>query len=261
MSRIHVIGGLEAALRFLTPAWRGAWAVLTLASVLFGVCLATRPGYPHLGCIALALLAAVAAQGALYRLALGRELPGPAGLQWGPVEWRLLAAAVLIAAFLFVLSLLVFVVVLCLAYAVASAGKGFVASDVATWAPAVDGRGGAVASGVAVIGALGLAWAAARVSLAGAASVAKEQVQVLSTWPLTRGVGWRIVLARALIAAPPTAIVVALTPVFTFAGAHRGAGATWALDLVAGLAIAGLWLPLSVGLMAYLYGRLSPVST
>jgi len=260
-SRSLVIGGLEAALRFLAPAWRGAWAVLVLASVLGGVGLATRGAATHGLWLTLALLAAVAAQGALYRLALSEGRPGPAGLQWGRPEWRLLAAAILTLVFLFILALLVFVVVLCFAYAVASTGKGFVASEIVTWAPAVEGRGGIVASVVAIMCGLGLTWAAARVSLAGAATVASGRVQMLSTWPLSRGVAWRIVLAKALVGVGPVAIMLVLTHISRLAGPGSGAGAAWAFNLVEGLVIGGLWLPLSAGLMAYLYGRLRPVST
>jgi hypothetical protein len=36
---------------------------------------------------------------------------------------------------------------------------------------------------------------------------------------------------------------------------HPPAVLVWTASLAAGLALAGLWLPLSVGLMAYLYRR------
>ena len=183
-----IAGGLDAAWRFLAPAWRGAWAAMTLGGAMTGLWLVAGLGGVSIGWRAGSLVVAGAtvliAQGALWRLALGEGRPGPGGLQWGGPELRLLAVWLLSAAFLGVLALLVFVVVLCFAYAAASAGVGFVASDAATWGPAVDARGRIVVSAVGLSGAAALVWAATRISFASSASVATGRVQVLSTWPL-----------------------------------------------------------------------------
>jgi hypothetical protein len=252
------VGGLLAAARFVTSAWRGAWGALGLASALFGAALATRGGTIQGVWIILAVVAAIVAQGALYRRALETGTPGAAGLQWGRLEWRLTAVWLLTAVFLYILAMLVFVVVLASAYAVASAGTGFVTSDVATWPRAVDGRGRVVVSVMALGGLAGLSWAATRISLAAAATAVLGRIQVLSAWPLTRGRVWPIVLARASIGAGPSAILIGVLRV---SGPHSGAGATWTIALLCGFAVAGLWLPLDVGLVAYFYRRVRHVST
>ena len=80
------------------------------------------------------------------------------------------------------------------------------------------------------------------------------RVRVLSAWPLTRHKGWTLLCTRALLALPAIAAtslsLVQPRPV----GAAPPAGA-WMLCAFGGLIIAGLWLPLNTGLMAYIYRR------
>ncbi len=257
-----MIAGGVAAIRFVAPAWRGASAVLLLTAGAFGGLL-TAAGWGEAAAwrgawLAAALLVATVARGALYRLALGRPGVGPGGLQWRGAEGGLLAVWLLGAVFLFILGLLAFVALIASAYAVASAGAGFVAADPATWGPAVDGRGRLVVGAVGVVGAAALLWAALRLSLAAAASVARGRVQVLSAWPLTRRYAWTIglalALALALIAAPLALLLAALS----FAGGALKPAppiVAAAVGFAQGLVVAGLWLPMTVGLMAYLYRR------
>lgn len=234
-----MLGGLAAGWSFLGPAWRGAWAALTPAGLTVGIGFARSSG----ALLALGAAACLVAQGALWRLATGGGGLGPGGLQWGRLELRLAAAGLLSGAFLFVLGLLAFVVVLGFAYAAASAGPGFDPADVATWAPAVEDRGRILVTAVGLVAATALIWAATRISLAFAATAARGRVQVLATWPLTRGRAARILAARALALAGPAAVIALAAQ----------AAPVWLARLVAGLAAAGLWLPLDVGLMAYLH--------
>ncbi|MGI9169574.1 MAG: hypothetical protein ACR2FH_05260, partial [Caulobacteraceae bacterium] len=236
-----IVGGVTAATRFVAPAWRGAWAALVSTAVALGGFLATA-GSGKGTWLAAALMAATVARGALYRLAQGLPGVGPAGLQWRGAEGRLLAVWLLTAVFLLILGLLALVALIASAYAVASAGAGFVAAQPATWGPAVDGRGRLVIGAVGFTGVAALAWAALRLSLAAAASVARGRVQVLSTWPLTRRYAGRVGLALAAVTAPTAALLAilslacdALRPAPPFAVAA---------DLVRGLIVAGLWLPL-----------------
>ena len=204
--------------------------------------------------LALALLAATAAQGALYRSALAHPGVGPGGLQWGKVETRLLAVWLLGAIFLFILGLLVFVALLSCAYAVASAGAGFVAADPATWGPAVDARGRWVVGVAATLGAAALIWASLRLRLAPAATVARGRVQVLSAWPMTRAMVAPILAATVLIGLALAALLAALV-FLGKTGAAEGAFIVGAINLAQGLAVAGLWLPLDAGLMTYFFER------
>jgi hypothetical protein len=256
-----IVGGVGAAVRFVAPAWRRAWAALILAgfsigAVLDAVSWGAAPVW-RAAWLGLALLAVVVAQGALYRLALACPGVGRGGIQWGRVEGRLLAVWALTAIFLFILGLLVFVAVLCSAYAVASAGTGFVAADPPTWAPAVDSRGRLVVGVVAMAGAAALLWAKLRICLASAATVARERVQVLSTWPVTRGMAAPILALIVLASLTPAAVLAALY----FLGGRLAGGppiVSGAVNFARGMVVAGLWLPMNVGLMTYLYRRADP---
>jgi hypothetical protein len=259
-----IVGGVGPAVRFVACAWRKAWAALILAGVSIGAFRAAAgwgagPIWTA-AWLGLALGAITVARGALYRSALDRPRAGPGGLQWGRVETRLLAVWLLGAVFLFILALLAFVAWLCCAYAVASAGTGFVAADPATWAAAVDGRGRWVVGAAAGAGAAGLLWAEIRLCLAAAATVARERVQVLSAWPMTRRRVWLILVPIVLISLAPAALLAALI----FLGPRLAGGSfliEHAVNLAQGAVVAGLWLPMHVGLMAYLYRRGDPAAT
>ena len=226
-------------------------AGITLGALLS----AHRVGSPWGGVILMAwVLTGVAAQGALYRTALGLKGCGPGGFQWSGLELRLFGADGLVVIFLSILGSLALVVVLSASYGMAASGAGFVDRDPRTWAGAIDPRGQIVLGGVWLICAAALAWAWARVCLACAVTAASGRLQVLKTWPLTRHRAWPIVAAALVQSAP--AIMLG------FAAKHllRSAGQSgeFAGDLAVGLICTGLWLPMSVGLMRYLYQQLSP---
>jgi hypothetical protein len=251
-----VFAGVRAAWSFLLPAWRRGGLSLVLASGLVGLALAHGRSV-WTGLAALAVLNAAAA---LLPLALG-ESQGPGLLARGASILRLAGMAALSALFLFILGLLAFVLILCFAYAAAASGHGFVGSEIATWAPAVDDRGRVVVTTVALACALGLAWAALRISLAAPATVATGKVQVLAAWPLTRGKVLSLAAGFAAVSGPPAILALSLEA----ARAASGAGPL-PLALAEGLVIGALWLPLKLGLMGYLYGAVkrpqppSPVS-
>ncbi|MGH7023577.1 MAG: hypothetical protein ACREEB_08310 [Caulobacteraceae bacterium] len=229
------VSGLAAAARFLPRAWRSSWAALALTALVVGLALDAGGAW----WLAVAVLALVT-RGGLWRLALTGDKPGPGGLQAGRIELRLAVAWLLSGLFLAILAMLLLVVFLACAYAVASAGPGFNAAEVATWRPAIVGRGEALLGAVGVVGLAALAFAAARISLAEPATVARGRLQVLSTWPLTRGRALVLLTGHAVLAA----LVIALA-------ALRWPGPWWIA--CESLAVAGLWLPTSVGFMAYAY--------
>lgn len=252
ISAATIGGALAASGRFVGPAWRHAWAALLLASLAtaFWVWVTLVPESAHWQpAVFLIVLASwLLAQGALWRRVLDQ---GDGGLRLGMGELRLLTTWFLAAAFLFIIGLLFFVVVLGFAYAAAASGKGFVAADVATWAGAVDSRGRIVVSIVGLAAAVALVWAAIRISLAPAATMASARVRMLETWPLTRGLVWRILAGQGVIGLGPMALwlwsgrFVRSTPL--------KASVAIGLSGLNGLVVAGLWLPLGVGLMAYFY--------
>jgi len=252
-----VVGGVGAAWRFLARAWARAWASMLTVGALFGAVWALGLLSPHSAWRPLALLTlaagAIMVEGGLYRLALGVGRLGPAGLQWGRAEWRLGAVWGLTAVFLFVLGLLAFAVFLAFGYGVAAAGPGFVASEPATWTAAVDGRGRVVLAGVAALCFAALVWAGVRVSLGGPATVDVGRVQVLATWPATRRLVAPIVVGRVVLGLGP--IGFASVVLWSQSRWSLSPALLWMESLAGGVVVAGLWLPLSVGLMAYLYRR------
>ncbi len=255
MSRSSLIaGGLVSALGFLAPAWRRAWGALALAGIVMAAAWAvgaTSPAWRAAAALA-GIAAAILAEGSLYRLALGKGPSSPAGL--GLAAIRIGAVWALTLVFLFVLGLLAFVVILAFGFGVAASGHGFVTALPATWAPAVDGRGRAVLGLVGSLCLAGLIWAGARVSLGSAASVARDRIQVLASWPTTRGLVWVIIVGRLGLGAIPLGFAGAVLWA-SMAWTGAGPAGLWAAGLVASAAITGVWLPASVGLMAYLYER------
>lgn len=253
------IAAIGAAWRFLATAWKRAWAAMLITSALLGAPWALGLWSPRspwrLEVLLAAAAAAVMAEGALYRIALGKGRPGPAGLQWGRPEWRLGAVWGLTASFLFVLGMLAFVVVLATAFGVATSGRGFVMALPATWTAAVDGRGRAVVGLVGALCLAGLIWAGTRIALGAAASIDRGRVQLLATWAASRRLVLPILLGRALLGVGPIGFAWALLWAVSRGGQRPDGLLLWTASLAAGLALAGLWLPLSVGLMAYLYRR------
>jgi hypothetical protein len=257
------IAATGAAWRFLATAWRQAWAAMLITGALIGALGALGIWSPRSPWRLEALLTIAAAaamvEGALYRIALGKGRPGPAGLQWERAEWRLAAVWGLTAAFLFVLGLLAFVVVLATAFGVATSGRGFVMALPETWAGAVDSRGRAVVGLVGAVCLGSLVWAGARIALGGPTSIDRGKVQLLATWAASRRLVLPILLGRVLLGVAPIGLAGALLWAVSRGGHRADAPLLWAANFAAGLALAGLWLPLSVGLMAYLYRR-SPAS-
>ena len=241
-----VVADLRAALKFAPAAWRRAWWVLVPVCLTWALAMSPDRGRAW---TALAVTFTLVGSAELYRIAT----PGIA-ITLAAVVGRLAIVWLLTLAFFAVLASLLFVVFLSSAYAVASAGTGFDATNVRTWAQAVDDRGRVVLAVIAAIGLSLLSWAMTRVALAPAATVASGRVQVLSAWPLTRRIGWSLLGARLTISAPAAGVAVLATRAPRVSGAAMAPGA-WMLGALAGLIIGGLWLPLNTGLMAYIYRR------
>jgi hypothetical protein len=247
--------GPAAAVRFLPSAWRGSWLALLVAGAAVGLLIVAHRIWPSLGPRLGALVFAVAtvtmAEASLFRIALARRgAAGLAGLRWGGAETRLLAAWALCAVLLAILFLLFLVTALCVAYAVASAGPGFDASRPATWAPAADPRGKIVLGVLAATGTWLMVWACVRLALAPVATVVRDKVQVLSAWPLTRTLIWPLLAGLVAVGAAPGAAFVWL---WRASQSQIDVALAACAALGAGIVLAGLWLPLTVGLTTCLF--------
>ena len=125
----------------------------------------------------------------------------------------------------------------------------------AAWFGAIVGRGQVVFGLVALVGATGMIWAGARICLAAAVTVASDEIRVLATWPLTRHRVAPIVLAGVVTAAGPLAVLAVIHLMLRLAGGDSAI--LFAGRIVSGLIMVGLWVPMGIGLMAYLQRRLS----
>ena len=254
---ISVVGGAVAAFSCLVRFWNRAAAALGLVALLdAGFILAVvNRHFSRAGALAAAgVIAATMARGALFHVALDRGgSRGPGlGFQWSGVEWRLLGV-VLLRAFLFGLLIALLLTLLGALYvglAAAEPGAGGVASP-EHWRRTLDPVGWTVVSAAALAGLAGLVWMGLRLCLAFPATVASNRVQLLSTWPLTRGRAWRLLGAAVLVSAPSAALACGIVAARSYLGAS-GIAAT------AGFGHGFLTLPLSVGLMSYAHDRLCP---
>ncbi|MEO7027080.1 MAG: hypothetical protein ABI056_05950 [Caulobacteraceae bacterium] len=249
--RISPLVAVGVASRFAWIAWREAWPALGLASLAAGLWLNSPRDWIWFG---VAVVSGWMAQGALYRVAFDC-IVHRGGLHIGHVEWRLASAWLLTFGFLVIIASLMFVVLLAGAYAVASAGAGFIATRPTSWPAAVDGRGRWVLGILTLAGATALALTAVRLSLSGAATTAIGRVQVLATWVVTRGQIARLITAFLIAGGAPLALMFGIA---AMRAGHPAPLPAAAITLLAGAAALGLWLPLRTGLVVHAYRALAP---
>lgn len=174
----------RAGLTGVVPAVRRTWAALAVAAVLGLVGRWAGGGW----ILAADFLAAALAYGALYRAAFARP-SGLAGLRLGRDEALLAGVQLLLGVVFLVVIAVLLVVVGAVSLGVArAAAPGFDATSSDAWRAALSGPLAAFAASLAPLASLSvLAWLAARLSLAPAASIAAGRLQVLSAFDLTRG--------------------------------------------------------------------------
>lgn len=216
---------LRAGLSDVAGAARDCWVALALAAALSLAGQFLPPGAR----LAVALLAGVLAQGALFRRAFGREA-GLKGLRWGRDEWRLLAAQLMILGLFVLIGSILMVIVGGVALGVArTAAPDFDPGTIAGWRAAFASAGPAgLVLTLAPLASLAiLVWLGLRLSLAAPATVEQSGVRVLSAFPLTRGrvpalfvIGLAIALPMLLLSA-----AVSLAPVGLVGAAVMALGA------------------------------------
>lgn len=252
---------LKAGLAFWRTALQRAWGallLLTAVSIAGVVESAQDVGWTWVLLTSLAeLLATVLACGALFRLSLKCGAPGPAGLQWNRVEWRILGA-MLLTFFLIVLILLALVFVIMLLLAVIYVGFG--AGSIPSPKGLSSTPAGQALIAVGVLGGFVLLWVLVRLSLAAPATVDRNAIKVFSTWPLSRG-------------RTPTLFVIAILLGLTIflriglpmlvangvASSLGAGGAAIALRVAASLVGGLVQLPILVGALSHVYRRSSEV--
>lgn|GEM_PF-5330516 len=258
---ISVRDGVRAGYGFIPVAWRAVPAALIVSGLT-----ATSYFYAdaaHLGRLAVLvtlvahLLAGAVAQGALFRLALNQSGVGPLGLQWRGLETRLLGLTLLTLLFFGVVVLVLTIVVASAIIGVSiAAGVPFQPTS-PDWLAEMGLIGGLILALVVIAAYVVFVWLAIRLSLAAAATAAVGRIQLLSTFPLTKGHVWRL-LGSLLIVAGPVIVVALVNGAMTgLSGGAPGAAST-GLAIVTGLLVAFVYLPAAAGLLVYLYRRLAP---
>ena len=270
-SNVPVMQSVRAAYTFWRTYWRpvvGALAVLA-AVTAFQIYwnLTGRTGLSFLGML-MSIAASTMALGALFRLAFADEhpgdpgfRPGPSGLQWGAMEWRLLGAILLIF-LLAVIAMVVFFFLIMLAV-IMLAGSGAIGPDMD---PEALGRGlgapGAILLLLLLLILLGtVIYAAVRLVLVQPATAASGKVMVFETWPLTKGQFWPILGAVILVSLPSIISGIVTGAISSSAGvegAREGAqvlppATALVVALLSGAVSGFVQAPLTAGLAAYLY--------
>ncbi len=235
---------VAAAWRGLAAALRRAWAILGLAVLAASVAaLGVLPPAAGFGILLICIAAAVISQVTLARQYLAETKPRSISI----AALQVAASWLLAGIFLCILLSLVLVVAACLGYGTESAGVGFKGQDPTTWMKAVDGRGRIVLDVVAVVGSTGMAWVAGRIGLFVVATVAAGRIQMLSTWPLTRGRAWHLIAALVL-ALGPVGLVMAVLAAGNLVQPPISHVAQAVMALVIGM-------PLFVGVTAHFFQR------
>lgn len=276
MSQVPILRAVRAAVEFRRLHWRSVAGVLVAVAVGGTVNAAGElSGNGAMAGVgeAVYLIAAAMGYAALMRLAFADEHQGdpefhigPNGAQWGKPEWRLLGVAgLLLFAYLIAVAFVVFVAMLIILMSGAR--------DALSGSPTPEsllralGPGGTAALGILMLlFVVGLLYVAIRVSLAPAATVSRKRISVFDTWALTKGQAWPILAATLLISLPSIAAGLVMSVIAQQTGqptGPRGAmqiamPAALIVGLIPGLIVAFVQLPLSVGLVAYLFRGLRP---
>ncbi len=165
-------------------------------------------------------VAAALAYGALYRAAFDGPT-GLAGLRCGREEALIAAVQLLLGVVFLVVIAVLLVVVGAVALGVArAAAPGFDATSSEAWRAALSGPLAAFAASLAPLASLAvLAWLAARLALAPAASIAAGRLRVLSAFDLTKGRAGLLVALGLVFYLPSVLIAVSGKAAFDGAGA------------------------------------------
>jgi len=241
MTSVSISAALGASFAFAGPAWGRAWGVLLvtvwLAAMIQGVALA-RPDLWPLNLFGdLVLLAATtAATGALFRIGVGpdhagdpRFQLGPAGFNWGGLEWRVLGANVVVGVTFVVLAIFA-IFIWAVVFGVSAATQGVSAEGLQ--APAgsaaqmqaflhiIAGPAGVVSIVVAIPLLVGLAFLWAKLSLFAVTAADTGGFNFGRAWSLTRGA------LRALIVSAIVIVIIQMV---------AGASAGFVAGVLAGL--------------------------
>ncbi len=273
-SPVSVRGAVAFSWSLWSAHWRSIWGVLALSSLAGTVAtagsLVDNQPLKFVG-LGASVIISLMSNGAIFRLAFADRhvgdpafAPGPSGLQWRALEWRLLGATGLLIAFEMIIAVLLLIAVGAVAAGLMLSHGGLARPPQTPEAivAALGPAGGAVVSLLAIVGYGAFLFVAIRLGLTTAATADEGRIQVLSTWRLTRGQFWRMVGSLFVIIAPLTlfSMVVGATNVSMQGGVATTVQLSPSAALVSGLLMGvlsgGVMQPLIAGVLAYFYRKL-----
>lgn len=267
--KVTIGGALTYAWALWSGHWRAIWPALALNSLAAAasstaVLADNRP--LAAGAALIGLVTQIVVAGAVYRIAfadLHRDDPAfarnPSGVHWRAAEWRLLAASLLRGVFMLLIGSLVAVAVLAVTFGLASAQGVRITGEIP--AEAVQEQMGPAAMAVltaCLLGAIAaLVLVQLRLALVLPATIDRQKINVLSSWPLTRGLALQLLCVLAAIWIPLTASSLLVSNTLLAAlGAAPGsmpAGGALAAAVVIGVLFGGVGYPMTDAALAYFY--------
>lgn len=243
---------LSAAVRALPRLWRGAWGAILLAAVVWSV----KPlaaGTTGLIWAPFGLVAILALAGALGRIAITDDAQqaqrlglGPAGLQFGWPELRLLGAGLLCAVFL---AMILSVVALVLLAVFGMAELNAQAIQARQWAAVGPVWKLVLLALVTAFALFAVVAFTVRLSLFVPATIGRGQMVSLQSMTLARGAFWPLLVGLIVTGAPQIGLVL-----------------LWAAGLLSGRAglvvfvtvLIAIQAPLTMAFLGAAYRRLEP---
>ena len=243
---------LRATVDALSRLWRGAWGAILAAAVVWGV----QPlafGVAGMIWAPFGLVATLALAGALGRIAITEDLPqarrlglGPAGLQFGRPELRLLGAGLLCAVFL---AMILSVVALVLLALFGMAELNAQAIELRQWSAVGPVWKLALLALVTAFALFAVVAFAVRLSLFAPATIGRGHMVSLQSMSIARGAFWPLLVGLIVTSAPKIALVL-----LWGAGLLSGT-AGW---IVFAVVLTSLQAPLTMAFVGAAYRRLEP---
>ncbi len=264
---------IGASFGFLRTGWNRAWGIMLLVVWIAAVIRAVQLLRPDLAWLSLPgdlvlWVAATAATGALYRIGIGPDHAGdpafqvgPAGFNWGGVEWRVLVAS-LVVGVIFVVLLTFAIIVWAFAFGVSAATQGAdiqgleAASgnqqQLAAFLRIMMGPAGVVSTIIAIPIVVGLLLLGAKLALFAITSADTRSFNFGHAWSLTKGALAPLIVTGIVIVVVQAVLGVVAGGIAGAIGAVSGQARLW--GGVAGAALgAALNAPLVSGLQIYVY--------
>lgn len=243
---------LSATVNALPRLWRGAWGAILAAALVWSA----QPlvvGAAGLIWAPFGLIATLVLAGALGRIAITEDLEqarrlglGPAGLQLGRPELRLLGAGLLCAVFM---AMILSVVALVLLAVFGMAELNAQAIEMRRWSAVGPVWKLVLLAAVTAFALFAVVAFAVRLSLFAPATIGRGHMVSLQSMSIARGAFWPLMVGLIVTAAPKIGLVLLW-------GAGLLAGtAGW---IVFAVVLTGLQAPLTLAFVGAAYRRLEP---